>query len=273
MKKLKEILYLTFLSALIMTGLALIMSPWIKNTIVQESAATFTITTFTAEELSANNMQTAGVSFDEQIEVLDFQTVLTGFNQVNRQDVIGAIAIYDVDMLVPIFNGTTSENLIVGATTMIEGQVMGLGNYALAGHHMQDAALLFGPLLDVVPGMQVQITDKNNVYTYEVTETFMVTDTDWWILDETDVPTLTLMTCDVPGATPYRWIVRAELVSQVAYGEEESPEVQVFQRTVETSIQNQQPMMRYALIAPIALVPVFVFGNHAVKGRKSRSSL
>ena len=268
MKKFKDLVFLTFISALVMVGLALILSPWIKTVIVEEATSSFNIMEFTAEELSSNNRQVGGVPFDEQIEVLDFQTVLLGVNQINRDDVIGAIAIYELDMLVPIFNGTTSENLIVGATTMIEGQVMGQGNYALAGHHMQDPTLLFGPLLEAELGMRIQITDKNNIYTYEITETHMIGDRDFWILDDTEVATLTLMTCDVPGETPYRWIIRAELVAETAFDDEESDEVQVFQQVVETVTENQTVMMRYALMAPIALVPIVIFGNYFWKQRK-----
>jgi len=268
MKKFKDIVFLSFISVLVMAGIALILSPWIKMVIVEEATHAFNIMEFTAEELASNNQAVGGVSFDEQIEVLDFQTVLLGVNQIDRSDVIGAIAIYEVDMLVPIFNGTTEENLIVGATTMIEGQVMGQGNYALAGHHMQDPSLLFGPLLNVVPGMRIQVTDKNNIYTYVVTETFMIDHYDWWILDDSEDAILTLMTCDVPGATPYRWIVRAELVAETAFDDEESDEVQVFQQVVGTVSEGQTTLMRYGLIAPIALVPFVIFGHYAWKNRK-----
>ncbi|MCL1950306.1 MAG: class A sortase [Turicibacter sp.] len=273
MKKLKNFLYLTTISLLIMAGLVLIMSPWIKNTVIGEASHGLAITGFTQSELASNNSPVvAGIAFDDQIEVLDFQTVLTGFNQISRDDVIGAIAIYDLGMLVPILNGTTSENLIVGATTMIEGQVMGEGNFALAGHHMSDPSLLFGPLLHARPGMVAQLTDKQNIYTYEITEAFMIDETDFWILEATDESILTLMTCDVPAATTKRWVVRAKLISQVPYEEEsEKEEAQVFFSTLEAVSPDAPSLMRYAMAAPVALVPFIVFGSHAIKTKTTHS--
>ena len=54
---------------------------------------------------------------------------------------------------------------------------MGKGNYSLAGHHMNNKALLFGGLMDIKKGSIIKLTNKTSVYEYKVYETLVVPDT------------------------------------------------------------------------------------------------
>ncbi len=83
---------------------------------------------------------------------------------------------------------------------MKEGQVMGKGNYSLAGHHMNNKALVFGGLIDIEKGSIIKLTNKTTVYEYKVYETLVVSDTQIDMVSDNIAkkkgkPVISLMTC------------------------------------------------------------------------------
>ena len=101
-----------------------------------------------------------------------------------------------------------------GAGTMKQNETMGEeGNYCLAGHHMEDNNILFGPLANIGVGAKVYLTDGKNVYTYKVILKKIVNeDQVQWLNDVPGQKLLTLVTCSsgTPGVKT-RIIVRGEL--------------------------------------------------------------
>ena len=85
---------------------------------------------------------------------------------------------------------------------------------ALASHSVNSYGgenMLFTPLWRAQKGMKVYLTDGAKVYTYTIDETFMVSPSDTWVLDETKDSTVTLITCDV--STFKRVIIKGKLDS------------------------------------------------------------
>ena len=83
------------------------------------------------------------------------------------------------------------------------------GNSALAGHR----DTFFRPLQDIRVGDELRISTRHGDFRYQVRKTMVVGPNDVWILDPTDRPTLTLITCypfSYVGKAPRRFIVRAE---------------------------------------------------------------
>ena len=82
------------------------------------------------------------------------------------------------------------------------------GNVGLAGH--RDG--FFRPLKDIAVGDVIEMATDKGVDRYRVTQTLIVSPSDVWVLDPTETPTLTLVTC-YPfyfiGSAPKRFIVRA----------------------------------------------------------------
>ena len=97
---------------------------------------------------------------------------------------------------------------------MKETERMGIGNYALAGHHMKDGSLLFGPLENVKKGDKIYLADKHHVYVYETTLKTVVDKHDTNYIDDVQGQNLvTLITC-ASGMTgeSRRVIVQGELL-------------------------------------------------------------
>lgn len=125
-------------------------------------------------------------------------------------------------MNLPIFKGTTNENLLAGATTMKEGDKMGEGNFSLAGHYNKDKSILFGSLMDVKVGDIIRVTDKVNIYEYEVYDTVIINDTALYMIDDDRAVNrgnniISLMTCYYSSKTGKRYFVLGDFVKKVPY--------------------------------------------------------
>lgn len=81
---------------------------------------------------------------------------------------IGEIVIPSVQIKLPIYYGLNNENLLKGVGTMRAHDRMGKGNYALAGHHMENPKILFSPLTRVQRGQRVYLTDNKRLYVYRI---------------------------------------------------------------------------------------------------------
>ena len=81
----------------------------------------------------------------------------------------------------------------------------------LAGHR----DTFFRRLREIDQGDVIRLVAVEGTYTYVVDSTQIVDPDDLWVLDPTDEPSLTLVTCypfTYLGAAPERFIVRARLV-------------------------------------------------------------
>ena len=143
---------------------------------------------------------------EEAMKKVDAEKVVSSFG-------VGTIEIPSIGMNLPILEGISQNNLSVGAGTMKEGQKLKYGNFALAGHYMTNAGLLFGGIKNVKKNDQIKITYKNETANYKVTEVKQITQADSQVIyDSEGEGILTLITCDhaVEG-TEGRVMVRATL--------------------------------------------------------------
>jgi sortase A len=92
------------------------------------------------------------------------------------------------------------------------------GNVGLAGHR----DTFFRKLRDINPDDEIRITTKEGVFRYFVQRTNIVQPSDVWVLNATNSPVLTLVTCypfTYIGSAPQRFIVRAALRASDRLGE------------------------------------------------------
>lgn len=153
-----------------------------------------------------------GITYD--FEQVDFISAIPEDVTLNRNLLRGQILMPDVDMNLPIVEGVSNENLYTGASTMKPDQEMGVGNYALAGHLVPNQNLLFSPLKRAEQGMDIYVSNMDQVYTYRVSRVFEVDPTSIEVIsDEQGEGLLTLVTCsNLEGDG--RLIVQAELTNQ-----------------------------------------------------------
>ncbi|MEC1549431.1 class A sortase [Bacillus rugosus] len=200
----------------ILLGLLLICSPFLKGGIIAYLSKSQNESALTVEQLKKNNEKDAAFEFDS-IEPPDLmEAIKAGFDH-DQKSIIGRITIKSVDLELPILKGTTNENLLIGAATMRPNQKMGEGNYPLAGHHLKQESLLFGPLENIKTGAQIVITDFKKDYIYSVSSKEIISEMDAKVIEETNEKEITLITCDKAAETEGRLVVKGKLVDSFGH--------------------------------------------------------
>jgi len=123
----------------------------------------------------------------------------------------GVLEIPSLKLTVPIFTGT-SELVLNRGVGWIEGTAMPGedGNVGLAGH--RDG--YFRSLKDLKLGDAIEVQSAGRTMRYRVSSLEIVEPTDVSVLDPTDVPSITLVTCYpfyYVGSAPQRYIVKGSL--------------------------------------------------------------
>lgn len=156
-----------------------------------------------------------------QVRDVGLANTIINRGNIDKDYIVGEIIIEDLDIHLPILNGTTNKNLLHGATTMRKNQRMGQGNYPLAGHYMKDHTL-FGKLIYIEEGTKVRIIDKEYIYEYIIYETLLVPETAMYMLEDNrwekrGKPIISLMTCYYTSTNGKRFFALGELDSIIEY--------------------------------------------------------
>lgn len=149
----------------------------------------------------------------KQVKSLGVITVVQAVTNSGRR--IARLAIPSIGLHLAVFYGLDNNNLAQGAGTMKRNQVLGEGNYAIAGHYMSDERSLFAPLKQIQKLDKVYLTDNQKVYTYQVTSEQTIDEHRVTVInDVAGEKLLTLVTCDSAiSKTSKRFVVQANLVT------------------------------------------------------------
>ena len=205
----------------VLLALALIFNSSIRNMIMVWNTNKYQVSKVSKKEIETNKTKKGNFNF-EKVEPVSTEAVLNAQWKAQQLPVIGGIAIPELSLNLPIFNGLDNTGLYYGAGTMKEEQQMGKGNYALASHHVFGITganeMLFSPLDRAQAGMKIYLTDKDKVYTYTITSVQNVTPERVDVIDDAPDGTseVTLVTCEDAEATS-RTIVKGVLEKESLY--------------------------------------------------------
>jgi sortase A len=125
---------------------------------------------------------------------------------------LGRLEAPSVKMSTSVLEGTDDGTLSRGAghieDTPFPGQP---GNIGIAGHR----DTVFRPLRNVQVGDPLSLATADRTYRYRISKTLIVGPDDVYVLNTTEQPTLTLVTCypfEFIGHAPKRYIIQATLV-------------------------------------------------------------
>jgi sortase A len=125
---------------------------------------------------------------------------------------LGRLDAPTVHMTASVLEGSDDGTLSRGAghieDTPFPGQA---GNIGIAGHR----DTVFRPLRDIKVGEPLNLTTADHTYRYRISKTLIVGPDDVYVLDPTEQPTLTLVTCypfEFVGHAPKRFIIQATLI-------------------------------------------------------------
>ena len=202
---LKKILINVIFVLLIVVALGLIFNRQIKNEIIKSYHPKITRKSVAQAEKRAKKQTTRhkqNVSYNfKKVKSLDFQTAAKARLNTDRIEVIGEVLLPKSHIHLPIGLGVANNTLALAAGTMRPDQVMGRGNYPLAGHHMVNPHVLFGPLyFKTKVGDHIYLSNMSHVYQYKVYRREFIAATRVDVVKQTKQPIVTLITCDATGA-------------------------------------------------------------------------
>lgn len=208
---------------LMLLGIGLLLTPYLSKIVMKSigKSKKNILDQVSADQIRENEGLDAEYDFDS-IRDLEIGSIASGIGDFNNKAIIGQIEIPDLNIDIPILKGTTNANLLIGATTMVEGQKMGERNYPLAGHYTKEKGFLFGGLLDIEKGTIIKINDKRNKYIYRVYDTLLVNETDTYIIEDKMAedkggPIISLMSCYYTSKNGKRFFAMGELIETIPY--------------------------------------------------------
>lgn len=202
MKKIK--LYQKIMAVLILLfGLILLFSEPIKKQLIMSYNPNVSEKTSTKKD----------VSFDmNNVKRLSLYGIIKARFESENIQLLGKIYIPAIKLDLPIGKGVSNNVLSLGVGTMNPDQRMGFGNYALAGHNLDDGKTLFSPLYSKGKvGMNVYLTDMDKIFKYKINKLMYISPYQTSIIQSSKKPILTLITCNDDGSK--RLVAQGVLVS------------------------------------------------------------
>lgn len=136
---------------------------------------------------------------------------------LNNENVLGILSIPKINIVYPIYNGATYENLLDGVAR-IEGTSYPVGgidtNSVIAGHNGLVGRTYFSHIKKLATGDLIKVQNRKETLTYKVYKTSIIEPQDTAAL--APVPgqdTLTLLTCTWPPPGTHRYLIFAQRVS------------------------------------------------------------
>ncbi|ASZ07015.1 hypothetical protein K5E_18480 [Enterococcus thailandicus] len=231
--KLKIIINLLFIM-----GVCLISFPIIKNTITIVKIQKTKVVT--KEELPVVNP-------NERIVLPTIESYLTASSK-NLGTAIGELNIPSQKIKIPIFAGLNNQQMLFGVGAMYPERNVLKDNLVLLGHHLSMTELLLGNIQNLQVNDKITVTYLTNKIQYRVIKKETVNETNLSVLESTNIPQLTLITCDKPELTDKRIVVTAKLVDR--------EEQETLQNTKNNVTPNKKILQRS--IVKYSLIPLFI---------------
>lgn len=213
---------------LIILGLLLVFNKVFLNRAIKSNIknSTEVFQSLDKENLKENLENKTEYNYDEVENISPSKTFLK-LNERDKRNIIGQLTIPSIDVNVVIFNGVSEEKLLKGITTMKSNQEMGKGNFSLAGHYGIKNQL-FANIDKIENGDLIKLTDKENIYIYEMFEREIVPPTEISMIDDYESekigePIISLMSCYYVNGknTGDRIFVKGILKDTISYTEKD----------------------------------------------------
>ncbi|MCD8107955.1 MAG: class C sortase [Oscillospiraceae bacterium] len=217
------------LLAILLLGLAIVIYPtfsnWWNSQVQTRAVANYDEAVSNLSETDYSAYFEAAYAFNESIARIGSATTITnpevleGYESllnVSGTGIMGYITIEKIDVLLPIYHGTSSSVLQVGAGHL-EGTSLPVGGESthcvLSAHRGLPSATLFTHLDQMEIGDTFTITVLNEVLTYEVDQISIVYPYEIEsIYVEEGQDYVTLMTCTPYGINTQRLLVRGHRI-------------------------------------------------------------
>ncbi|MCZ0717344.1 class A sortase [Aerococcus kribbianus] len=216
---------------LILVGIVIIAINFLPNPQIARSVneSQEAVDQVTAEEIKENKTSDDAVFDFDAVENINPTSAYIDSVEMDPSLIIGQMVIPQSEINMTLFKGVSEPVLYAGVGTMRPDQVMGQGNYPIAGHYDWNGHLLYR--LDwVKSGDVIRITDKDKIYEYvavandvvEPNAAYLITDD--YAQEEYGQPIISIMNCFFPqryyNGDDDRYFVFGVLVNETNYAPE-----------------------------------------------------
>ncbi|USI66997.1 class A sortase (plasmid) [Lactococcus petauri] len=217
----KEKIIMVVSFVLVIVGLLWFFSPELSKYLIRSKGTTEV--NVSHEKMKENQLKATAFK-PEEINPKSTSDYVSDYFSESQLPVVGILSIPDINMILPVFNGTTNETMSYGAGTCKPNQVMGKGNYSLASHTIFNmysgnvmSGVLFGNLIYAQIGQKIYLTDKDKVFEYSIDNIYTVNVNQGNIIDDHDKKDeITLYTCTrLTGEE--RLVVHGNLIQTSSY--------------------------------------------------------
>ncbi|MHC5269718.1 class A sortase [Enterococcus sp. LJL98] len=242
--------------AFLVFGVGFLSFPLIKNTIVSmkviRSNASFSIDQFERLDTGSTNHS---LMENELIVPPKLEDYLFASPE-KIDDAVGELSIPSVGIWAPIFSGLQREQLLFGVGIEDPTRTFEEDNVVMLGHHLSNTGLLLGNLDKVTLGDKVLVRTLDKIHEYEIIEKGIIHENQVEVLENTDTPHLTLITCDVPDLTAYRMVVIAQNVteSQLVNEQKNLKNFNFEEEKDQKDKKNRKDMLKYNMLPLIGVL-------------------
>lgn len=214
-----------------------------------------------------SNYNQTNLSQLDEIDVVDVGFVDDDKNSDNKdmnfneENLVGTISVPKIDLLYPVYDGATDENLMNGVAR-IEGTSYPVGGVnthsVIAGHNGLSGQIFFSRLTELVDGDIIHIQNRKEKISYEVYQTAVIEPNDVSALSV--IPgqdTLTLLTCTSPPPGTHRYLVYAKRVELDETTNENAETTESYNiQTDESNFVDTIKLFlnRYALLISVSII-------------------
>ena len=177
-----------------------------ETTIITEETPDTEMPLDTVPPAETNTVETPPKKIETKFDLAKF---------LEDKEISGLIDIPKIKVNAAILEGTDDRALkyTVGHYPSY-GEIGQPGNYVLLGHRNYVYGHFFRNIDKLEVGDRINIKKNTDTYTYLVTESFVVAPEDVWVLEQTEDPTITLITCTPIGTYTDRLIVKGVLLNE-----------------------------------------------------------
>lgn len=201
--------------AFLLCGGLVLISPKITDYLIFNHQFDVSFPSLSYETFEANNKISRTFRYDDLKDVHLLNTI-QAFQSDLSKDTVGWLNIPSLSISLPIFKGMTHDQRLMGVCTMRDNQIIGQGNYPIAGNDMGNDSMLLGNLHNIQLEDVIKITDKKMVYEYKVNDITVVDENRIGIVEDpldtgTDLAIVTLITANTTSANHTRFMVQGTL--------------------------------------------------------------
>ncbi|KAF1299129.1 hypothetical protein BAU15_00345 [Enterococcus sp. JM4C] len=194
------------LSLFLMASVLLIAFPYLRGVLIDSTRYTKRIVSVHSADYSiADEAEFTAIRSPKMADVL------ASYTQSETVEAVGKLTIPKIDLDLEILPELSNSNLLLGCVSLFPNRIPTKEDLVLIGHNLNYAHSFFERLAELNVGDMIQLGYDQKNYHFEVVKSYIVSEEEVSLLEDSGSGILRLITCDSVYETPNRLIIDAEI--------------------------------------------------------------